>query len=261
MIVIRSRQNAQYKALKLISKKGPYKDHFLVEGLRLCESVIQSKLQPVIALFSESFVSRQEDAQQAIAYPLVPGIEHVVLADDLFKQLTHTDTPQGIGLLVPRPKDVDCSFLGDAKSVIVLDRVQDPGNVGTLIRLAAALDFSAVVLLQGTADPFDSKTLRSAMGATFQIPLVNGCEWADCDAWLRQRSIKRFAADLGGQTLDQVTFEEPFALVLGNEGNGIRAVIREQCDERISIPLSKGVESLNVAIAGAIIAYQMKYGQ
>ena len=249
MTVIKSRQNQVFKDLKQVGKKGQFKDSFIAEGLRLVETVIASGIQSEALVLEEGFSE---------AEALFNKIEDViVLSKDLFAQVSDTSTPQGVLLIAKKPESGDFSSVKDATRVMVLDRVQDPGNVGTLIRLAAGLGFSAVLLIEGSANPYEAKTMRSAMGATFQVPLVIDLSFQSAYNWLKVNGFRICVADMGGQDLALTKFTEKSAIVLGNEGNGISDSFRESADEIVSIPLANDVESLNVAAAGAIIAYQM----
>ncbi len=258
MTVIRSRQNAVYKELKQIGKKAAFVDSFAAEGLRLVKTVLDSAVQAEALVISESFSQSHAGELDDLASGPAADVARIYLSDDLFLTLAGTATPQGILLVGKKPPEADFSVIKGSSHVLVLDRVQDPGNVGTLIRLAAALDFSAVILLQGSADPFEAKTLRSAMGATFLVPLVRNASGAKMIEWLKQEGIMLYAADMNGTALEHLSFPKRAALVLGNEGNGLCPEIREAADEIVSIGLANGVESLNVSIAGAIIAYEMK---
>lgn len=258
MTIIRSSQNPVFKELKLLGKKGSYADSFLAEGGRLIDTVLRSGLSARLLVLSESYIQKNEEPLTNILDRLGDDVAHICLGDDLFKQLSATVSPQGILVVFQRPLSADFSVIGQADSVLVLDRVQDPGNVGTLLRLAAGLGFSAVILLKGCADPYEAKTLRSAMGATFQIPVVIQALWSETVAWLQKHKFRIYAADMNGTDLGECRFAGSTALVLGNEGNGLSREVRNDADEIVSISLLNGVESLNVAVAGAIIAYEIK---
>lgn len=257
--VIRSKQNQLIKDLKQIGKKGPYKRAFVAEGLRLVEPVLASGMRVVAAVFGEGFAEKNEEVLLSLDQRLEGCLPFFVLGDDLFVEVADTVTPQGILLLVERRETADFTALGDgARMLMVLDRVQDPGNVGTLVRTAAGLGVDGILAIEGTADPYEAKTVRSAMGASLHIPIVLGLSIAEAYGWLKEHGFTIWAADMDGSDLSDCEFTAPLALVLGNEGRGLSEEARNGVDRVVRIPLSESVESLNVAIAGGIIAYQMK---
>lgn len=257
--VIRSKKNERYKDLKQLGKKGPYQHCFPAEGVRLIDSVFSSGLKVEACIVAEAFITEQPVLFNRVTEHL-DDAELIVLSADLFKDIADTVSPQGILLLVRKPQKADFSVLDGTipKTVLVLDRVQDPGNVGTLIRMAAGIGIEACFAIEGTADPFESKTIRSAMGATMHLPLVIGLQIEEAYRWLHDRQFTIWAADMDGEVLDACPFEAPLALVLGNEGQGLSDAASQAADRIVSIPLSNDVESLNVAVAGSIIAYQIK---
>jgi TrmH family RNA methyltransferase len=149
--------------------------------------------------------------------------------------------------------------------LLVVDGVQDPGNVGTLIRTAHALGTSATLLLRGSADPMNPKALRAAMGATFRHPVVQ-LDDAPFIVWARDRGITLWAAAADGvplaRALDSRTpGQELIAVIVGNEGAGIRPQLNAIAAQRVAIPLARGAESLNVAVAAGILLYEVLRGR
>lgn len=258
LLVIRSKQNAVFKALMQTGKKGLYESSFMAEGLRLVTTVLEQGVSAELLLVSERFAEKQAEDLSELRELCPDAIETVCFADDLFNRLAGTKTPQGVILVARRPEPADFTRLRGSKRLMVLDRVQDPGNVGTLIRLAAALAFDGLILLRGSADPYDEKVLRSTMGTGFKLGLVTDVSWAEASVWLREAGFTIYVADMGGTAASKTSFRKQAALVLGNEGNGVSEDVLADADQVVSIPLAAGVESLNVAIAGAIISYEMQ---
>jgi len=141
----------------------------------------------------------------------------------------------------------------------VLDAVQDPGNVGTLLRTAFALGAAGAVLLRGSADLQNPKVVRAGMGATFRLPSVSATP-AECVAWVRRASVRVWAAATEGTPLQRATAPERLALAVGNEGAGIRPEVRECAELQVAVPLARGAESLNVAVAAGILLYEVIRG-
>jgi TrmH family RNA methyltransferase len=138
--------------------------------------------------------------------------------------------------------------------------VQDPGNVGTIIRTAAALGASATFSLPGTVDLWNSKVVRSAMGAHFHHPCLSGT-WDDLDAFRRSRGVAVWAADASGDAIGGHSITSAparLAIVVGNEGSGLSTETRERADKLVALPIAKTVESLNVAVAAGILLYELR---
>lgn len=182
-----------------------------------------------------------DDAMAAGWQPLLLVTRGETFTDELFDALADTRTPQDVLGLFARPKGQ--KIVANNGPVVVLDAVQDPGNVGTIIRLAAAFDCGGVILLPGCADPFAPKAIRASVGAVLRVPVVQGT-LADLDG------LPIFAADAAGQTIDPPTKDA--MIVFGNEGSGVSDEIRRRA-KLIAIPMSKRVESLNVAASAAIL--------
>jgi len=185
-----------------------------------------------------------------------------------FLQLADTDTPQGIlGVIEPRRWSEDDLALRGGGVALVIDAVQDPGNVGTLIRTAHALGAVGTIVLRGTADPTSPKALRAAMGATFRHPVVV-LDDAGFIAWARKHDVTLWAAAADGVPLHRALgdqgrgkWEGPIAVIVGNEGAGIRPQLNAVSAQRVAIPLAQGAESLNVAVAAGILLYEVARGR
>jgi TrmH family RNA methyltransferase len=145
---------------------------------------------------------------------------------------------------------------GNSMRLLVLDAVQDPGNVGTIIRTAAALGASATFSLPGTVDLWNSKVVRSAMGAHFHHPCLSGT-WDHLDAFRRDRGLQIWAADASGEAIGGQSPPSRLAIVLGNEGGGLSTDTRERADQFVALPIASTVESLNVAVAAGILLYEL----
>ena len=182
-----------------------------------------------------------DDAIAAGWQPLLLVTRGETFTDELFDALADTRTPQDVLGLFARPKGQ--KIVPKNGPVVVLDAVQDPGNVGTIIRLAAAFDCGGVILLPGCADPFAPKAIRASVGAVLRVPVVQGT-LADLDG------LPLFAADGAGETIDPPT--KNAMIVFGNEGSGVSDEIRRRA-KLIAIPMSKRVETLNVAASAAIL--------
>jgi TrmH family RNA methyltransferase len=205
----------------------------------------------------------------------VRGIEIVEVSPDEFAEFAQTETPQGVLALAREPR-VGLPSPEDSKGerVLLLDRVQDPGNVGTLIRAAAALDVDRVIVLDGTADPWGAKALRASSGLAFRLP-IHALGWAEAADWITRASLPLLVAHGPGEDVRMWLARRSegevesapvgpvtgWVLLIGNEGDGPRQEAFERADALLSIPLREGVESLNAAMAGAILLWSLGPGR
>jgi len=247
----------------------------LVEGVRLVEEALGAGLK-----FRGALVAPDLD-RTARGSALRAELErHAVPVEEVsartLERLADTETPQGIVAVVePRRWTPQELPLGERGVVLVVDGVQDPGNVGTLIRTAHALGAAGTVVLRGSADVMSPKALRAAMGATFRHPVAL-LDDAGFIAWARQRNVTLWAAAADGTPLHRavaaagggaggggggLAHNGPIGVIVGNEGAGIRPQLNAVSTKRVAIPLAQGAESLNVAVAAGILLYEVLRGR
>jgi TrmH family RNA methyltransferase len=233
----------------------------LVEGVRLVEEALAAglKFKGALATAELERTARGIELRAELERHAVP-VEDV--AARTFAELAVTDTPQGILAIVePRAWAAPEIDFARGRAILVIDGVQDPGNVGTLIRTAHALGAAATVVLRGTADVLNPKALRAAMGATFRHPVVP-LDDTQFIAWTRAHTVTLWATASDGIPLDRVRREmvrgERIAVIVGNEGAGIRPALNAVAARRVAIPLAQGAESLNVAVAAGILLYEVQ---
>lgn len=238
----------------------------VLEGVRLVEEALAAGLT-----FKGAIVA-PELTRTTRGRTLVEDLaSHAVSVEEVgsraFAQLAGTDAPQGV-LAIVEPRHWTVTDVPTGGGVLlVVDGVQDPGNVGTLIRTADALGGVATILLRGTADPMNAKALRAAMGATFRHPVI-ALDDAPFITWARERRLTLWAAASDGVPLPralQANEAEPkeglIAVIVGNEGAGIRPQLNAVAAQRVAIPLAHGAESLNVAVAAGILLYEVLRGR
>jgi TrmH family RNA methyltransferase len=230
---------------------------FTIEGTRAVEDLVSSPLRIVGALVSPQLLTTPRgiglrDTLQARSIPL----QEVTAAE--FDSAADTDAPQGILAIANIPAySLDALPSATIARFLVLDAVQDPGNVGTMIRTAAALDAAATIALSGTVDLWNAKVVRSAMGAHFHHPAFH-CSWDDLQAFLTRTGTALWGADARGTPLERTTVPARLAVAVGNEGAGLSAPVRDAATRLVSLPLATGVESLNVAVAAGILLYELR---
>ncbi len=247
---VSSRDNPLVKELRRLSESSTaYRKqrHVWLEGDHLCRAALARGIQPVLAVFSESFWPLgQETWGQA-------AIKNIVIADALLPEISGLESPAGMGFVVDLP--AEAPVLPDVASVI-LDRVQDAGNVGSILRSAAAFGFSQIIALKGTAALWSPKVLRAGMGAHFALRLV---EVVDAQALAQLQVPIVVTSSHQGHFLHQLTGENalpmPCAWALGHEGQGVREDLMDKASLKVRIDQPGGEESLNVAAAAAICLY------
>ena len=225
--------------------------------MRASEELVKSPLEIIGALASPQLSSTPRGASLRSALA-ARGAEILDVTTTEFETAAETDSPQGILVIAATPKrSLDQLAANDSSRVLVLDAVQDPGNVGTLIRTAAALGAAATVALPGTVDLWNAKVVRSAMGAHFLHPAFH-CTWDELRQFLDETRIPLWGGDAGGVPLHRESVPRRLALAVGNEGAGLSDHVRHACAKVVSLPLAPTVESLNVAVAAGILLYELR---
>lgn len=240
-------------------KKKKYREkwrEYLIEGPNLLEEALKEGIE-IKALMVRREVGPESPDGIGPALSEVPGDRIFMLPPSLFSKLSDTVTPQGI-LGIVGMKDTDPYSL-DLKdgNIIVLDRLQDPGNIGTILRTADAAGFSLAVFLKGTADPYSPKAVRSAAGSVLRMPVAFFETNEELSAFLKSRNKKLAVSYM---TAEKAYYEEDLsrdcAIVVGNEGNGVSPELIEMADLKIRIPMAGDTESLNASMAAGILMYE-----
>ncbi len=225
----------------LRDRKGRVREgRVLVEGPRAVRTAIAAGARVDFVVVGESGEA-------------IPGLDTVVLSDAELEDFADTESPQGILAVVREP---EATLPEDPRRILVLDRVQDPGNAGTLIRSAVALGVDRVVVLDGSVDPWNPKAVRASAGEAFRVP-IHRMTWEDFQAWC---PLPLLVADGGGTDVRTLAVGRRWALLVGNEGAGPRAEALERADHVVALPLRGGVESLNAAMAGSILLWALGPG-
>lgn len=230
---------------------------FVAEGVRAAEELAASPLALRGALFATDAAPDERVAtlRSALDRRGVP-IEEVSEPD--FRSAADTDAPQGVLVIAAAPdRTLDALAPAPSRPVLLLDGLQDPGNVGTIVRTAAAFDAAGVLALPGTVDLWNAKVVRSAMGSLFDYPALS-CTWDAFDAFRARHALALWGADARGLALDpDGPGAQPLALVVGNEGAGLSDEAHRRVDRLVALPISHRVESLNAAVAAGILLYQL----
>ena len=230
---------------------------FVAEGVRAVEELLRSSISLRGILVAPQLAGALRGSE-LLDSARRSGAELVEVDEREFASAAETDSPQGILAIGEIPNTTLSDLrLPDRARLVVLDAVQDPGNVGTILRTAAALDATAVLAMPGTVDLWNAKVVRSAMGALFHRPALMST-WAELDTFLAPNAVALWGADAAGTPLDEMTPPDRLGILVGNEGAGLTPEGLARIEHRVSLPISSAVESLNVAVATGILLYQLR---
>jgi TrmH family RNA methyltransferase len=232
-----------------------------IEGLRILEEAIRSGLRFSAVFFRES----AQDRASRLLPQIGAQVETLLLPDKLFDSLVPSDSPQGVAALV-RLKEFsldDISERSHIGPIVVLAGLQDPGNLGTILRSSEAFSSAGVILGEGTVSPFNSKVVRASAGSVFRLPIVHThgksatAKLEEISEKLRAQGVRLIATSSHkGTPLDQADLKTPAAIFFGNEGSGLPRDLMAKMDESIAIPHTPQVESLNAGVAASIVLYE-----
>ncbi|HYG99332.1 MAG TPA: RNA methyltransferase [Terriglobales bacterium] len=252
---ITSRHNALVKELRRAFSQGePTPDGYCaIESVRVVEEAIRSGLRFRAVFFSESAEQRAERLLPQIG----ANVETLLLPDEVFRSAVATETPQGVAALVKLKHSDFGALLGPSSPLIMgVAGIQDPGNLGTIVRSAEAFGATAVLLGEKTVSPFNPKVVRASAGSLFRLNVVSAT-LADVLPKMRERGVRLVGTSSHkGRPLTQVDLTGPLALFIGSEGAGLPRGVLSEMDENVVIPHSDRVESLNAGVAASILLYE-----
>ena len=254
---IEGRHNALVKELRAAFAHGELTPdgYCAIEGMRILEEAIRSGLKFKAAFFRASAENRAERLLPQIA----ANVETLLLPDKLFANAVPSETPQGVAALVRcKPfKLEDVLAKSQAGPLLAIAGVQDPGNLGTILRSAEAFGAGGVLLGEGTVNPFNSKVIRASAGSVFRLPIVQANLAGTLDQ-MRELGLRLIATSSHkGTPLDQATLTGPLAIFIGSEGAGLPHDLLAEMTEIVAIPHAASVESLNAGVAASIVLYEV----
>ncbi|HEY4688449.1 MAG TPA: RNA methyltransferase [Anaerolineae bacterium] len=258
-LVITSARNPRIVAARKLDQRKHRREQgrFLVEGLQLLHMALDAGTRPMEVFYCEAQFAGME-APALLKRFRQSGAELVPVSPNVMQALSERDAPQGLVAtfaLIETPLE-SLRFSGN-ELVVVLDRLQDPGNMGTLIRTADAAGAAAVILIEPCVDPFDLKTVRGSMGSLFNLPLVHTDDVPGLFASLRRHGLRLVGADARlGEAYGQGVLDGGVALALGNEARGLSDDVRDHIEAWARLPIVGKAESLNVAVAGGVLMYE-----
>lgn len=251
--MITSAANAQVKQIMQLNRKSRERkkqDVFLVEGLKMFGEAPRDRL--VKTYVSESFFQNRHG-------DFLDGVDYEVVKDSVFAQMSDTLTPQGI-LTVVRQYHYSFEQMDDGRQApvyLLLENLQDPGNMGTIFRTAEGAGVAGIIMTRDCVDIYHPKTIRSTMGSIYRVPFVIAEQLDEALEWFGKNKITTYAAHLKGKNYyDQEDYRKGTAFFIGNEGNGLTDELSGKADCRIRIPMEGKLESLNAGVAAAILMYE-----
>ena len=262
-MIITSTSNPRMKEIIQLRKKSRMRTKtgtFLVEGLRMIREVPKERLVQLYA--TEEFLKKHRKEP-------IPGTEVMLVSPEVFAYISDTKTPQGVLAVVRQSMFTQeeilakCSGKSGAGTdrpahLLVLDNIQDPGNLGTIFRTAEAAGVTGILLSRDCADIYNPKTIRSTMGAIFRMPFVYTDDLTGAVNSLKKHDIRVFAAHLEGErAYDEEDYRQGSAFLIGNEGSGLRPEVAACADVLVRIPMEGMAESLNAAVAAAVLMFEV----
>ena len=253
MKTITSKDNPALKnARKLLTNKYRAElSSFLVEGRKLINEAVSAGFEIELVFIDAGAHARGEAA----------GGEYqneILLEEKLFRELAQTKTPQPYIAIVSRDGHKTANQTKDPSQILILDRISDPGNAGTLIRTALASGIDEVWCVKGTADIFSDKCLRASAGAVFHIPVLEGLSAGECLGLLRDLKMRLFVCDAHGKNMYDTYMADNIAIAVGNESTGPQDEFLKAADQIIRVPMEDRSESLNAAVCGAVAMYEAR---
>lgn len=257
--MITSTANQKVKELAELSAKAKARAEagvFLAEGRKL---FMEAPVEQIAAVYVEETCCHNADSE---VIKKLDMLSYELVSSEVFRKISDTKTPQGILTVVKQPRyELQALLKGTGKEpplILVLENIQDPGNLGTMLRTAEGAGTAGVIMTRDTADIYSPKTIRSTMGSIYRVPFMITQNLPETLAEIKAAGIHTYAAapDEGARVYDEPDYCGPCAFLIGNEGNGLRAETAAQAECRITIPMSGHVESLNAAMAAGILMYE-----
>ena len=257
--IITSRDNAKLKFARSV-RDGRETGIIFIEGTRLVREAFRSNIDIVQVLVSADFSETEKYCELS---ELIEGkrLAVTIVASNLFASIADTENSQGVVVLAHRPRfklaDLDMSVR--SSTVIFLNRINNPSNLGAVVRTAEAADALALITSEGSSNAFSPKSIRASMGSCFRLPLIEGVTINEARKWAKLNGIVSTAADIKATTnYTEIDWSIPRLIVLGSEAHGLNEEELGQIEQMIKIPMANDVESLNLAVSAGIILFEAK---
>jgi TrmH family RNA methyltransferase len=247
---ISSPENKIYKDCVRLARKK-YRDRegrFIIEGRNIVAEAFAAGARVETVILNEGVAAGQDYSCRLCT-----------MSRKLFSRISQTENSQGVIAIVRKNRDAEDGFrkaIPDGGNLLVLDKVQDPGNIGTMIRTAEGAGYAGVLCVKGTGDPYSPKAARAAAGSLFRMRICTGVEEHALAAMLCAMGKRMVVTAMEGEDYREASLHRDIALIIGNEGNGVSREIMEQADLRVRIPMAGKLESLNASVAAGILMYE-----
>ncbi|MBQ4259255.1 MAG: RNA methyltransferase [Lachnospiraceae bacterium] len=230
---------------------------FLVEGFKMFEEAPMEWIREVY-ISTDALAKVTENREYISIKKKLDQVVFEEVSAEVFRKMSDTQTPQGILCVVKRPSyGIEDLLASENPMLVVLENLQDPGNVGTIVRTGEGAGVTGVILSEGSVDIYNPKTIRATMGSIYRVPVVYAGNLVEVTELLRKRNIKSYAAHLAGEKYyNECDLRTGCAFLIGNEGNGLTEELAAAADEYLKIPMEGQVESLNAAIATSLLMYE-----
>ena len=251
--MITSNHNPKIKLVRaLLSRARDRREAgaFVVEGVRLVEEAVNSNWPMRFVLYDESLSERGMSKVESLTSQ---GVDAEEVSTSVMKAMSETENPQGILAVL---ESIQLPITNNPSFILIPDQIRDPGNLGTLLRSAAATGAQAVLVPPETTDAFAPKVLRSGMGAHFKLP-IQSMSWDEISEVIKSAGLQVLIADMDGQSCWEIDLTKPVALVIGSEAEGASESARKLANQKISVPMSGEMESLNAGVAGSVLMFEV----
>lgn len=251
--MISSTSSSQVKHVIQLLKKAKVRkefSEFVVEGARMVKEVPKDRL--VKMYVSETFYENHRDFFENVSKDKLETV-----SDRVFCQMSDTQTPQGVMAVVKMAQAEFKDVMGDKPLILMIENLQDPGNLGTIVRMGEGAGVSGIIMSSNTVDIYNPKTIRSTMGSVYRVPFMYVQDFTEAMKKCKAEGVTLYAAHLDGKnTYLEENYNKPTAFLIGNEGNGLSQSATEAADKLVRIPMEGQVESLNAAIACTVLTYE-----
>lgn len=261
---ISSSTNDRIKQLKKLTKNSKSRREaglFLAEGIRICKDIPVEQIDEIyIRESGQEEVEQELIKSESVSKWLEKSNEFIVLKDSVFNEISETQSSQGVvatvKLVFSTMEEILAAKSSKGHFILLLERLQDPGNLGTIIRTAEASGVTGIILSNDSVDLYNPKVVRSTMSAIFRMPVYVSKDIVSDSQKLKAQGVKVFAAHLEGEEFYDKDFTGDIAFAIGNEGNGLSDEISAVATNKLRIPMEGGIESLNAGISTAVVCYE-----
>ena len=255
-MTITSKDNENIKHIKKLKEKKyreEYKE-FIIEGIKMIEEALEEKAKIKSIIICDD-CKNQGSIPSSLMYEIAK-LDCIYVSEKVFTSITDVVSPQGIMAILEKPENSEKQIDFKENNFLILDNIQDPGNMGTILRTADSLNLKQIIVSKGSADIYNPKVVRSTMGAIFRVKVLEVEDLKQVIKELKKHKIKVYATDLKTEkSIYDIDYSKT-AVVIGNEANGVSQEILEEATDRIKIPMIGKTESLNAAVATSIILYE-----